>query len=256
MLTKKESFDLNPANYDKYRPNYPNIIYQEIKKYCNLQNGNKLLEIGIGTGQATSLFLKNYYQITAIELGYNLSLFVSNKFSKYSNIKIINDDFMTHNFLNEKFDLIYCASAFWWLDKPLVYQKIYNLLNENGVLAIFANHPYPNKCKDKTNIASKKIYHKYYQNNKKIKEFSKNDLKIISNELKEFGFKNVKSFLYKRIRKLSTSKYIGLINTYSDHIIMDQSLKKKFDNDMKQAINKVGGFINIYDTIDLYLAKK
>lgn len=255
-IDKVNSFDLNPLNYDLYRPLYPKEIYDEIFKYANLNKNCKILEIGLGTGQATIPFLKKNYQVTALELGKNLSLFAQNKFKDYSNLKIINDDFLKYDFQDEKFDLIYCASAFWWLSKPLVYQKILSLLNDHGVLAIFANHPYPNKTKDITNIINKKVYKKYYENPKKVHEFSKKDLKVQVQELKNACFKEVKSYLFKRTRTLKTLDYLGLLNTYSDFILLDEKTKENFLNDMSKKLNKVGGFINIYDTLDLYLARK
>ena len=54
---------------------------------------------------------------------------------------------------------------------------------------------------------------------------------------------------------MTSEEYISLINTYSDHIALPKEMRNAFEIDMKQAIDNVGGVINIYDTIDLYLAK-
>lgn len=47
-----------------------------------------------------------------------------------------------------------------------------------------------------------------------------------------------------------------LLNTYSDHRSLSQELKKYFEQDLLKTIDRCGGQIRIYDTIDLYLAKK
>jgi hypothetical protein len=52
-----------------------------------------------------------------------------------------------------------------------------------------------------------------------------------------------------------TEEYIGLLNTYSDHSVLEPGLKKRFEEEMRGAINAVGGSINIYDTVVLYLAR-
>lgn len=39
-----------------------------------------------------------------------------------------------------------------------------------------------------------------------------------------------------------------------DHNALSEKVRNTFENDMKKAIDDVGGVINIYDTIDLYLA--
>ena len=66
----------------------------------------------------------------------------------------------------------------------------------------------------------------------------------------------VESKLYRRVRTLTTEAYIHLLNTYSDHRALDITVKERFEMEMRKAINEVGGNINIYDTIDLYLARK
>ena len=48
---------------------------------------------------------------------------------------------------------------------------------------------------------------------------------------------------------------MNLIRTYSDHNALPEQKRLAFEQEMKQAIDEVGGKINIYDTIDLYLAK-
>lgn len=52
------TFNENEYLYNKYRPTYPDEVFYEIFSYSNVDANCKLLEIGIGTGQATLPFLK------------------------------------------------------------------------------------------------------------------------------------------------------------------------------------------------------
>ena len=61
--------------------------------------------------------------------------------------------------------------------------------------------------------------------------------------------------LYRRVRTIPTEAYIGLIRTYSDHYVLELELKRRFEEEMRDAIDAVGGSINIYDTVALYLAR-
>jgi len=74
--------------------------------------------------------------------------------------------------------------------------------------------------------------------------------------MKSAGFTDVRSKVFRRIRRLTTDEYIALINTYSDHRALPDKERIAFEEDMKNAINEVGGKINIYDTLDLYLGRK
>lgn len=60
----------------------------------------------------------------------------------------------------------------------------------------------------------------------------------------------------RRTRTLSSDDYIGLLNTYSDHRAMEPTAKAAFEREMKACLDQTGGFIRIYDTIDLYLARR
>ena len=99
------------------------------------------------------------------------------------------------------------------------------------------------------------IYQKYRPNDKTPIQFDKSKCKVIINELARYGFTNIQSKIYRRTRTLTSEEYINLIKTYSDHNALPELIRLAFEQDMKQAIDEVGGKINIYDTIDLYLAR-
>ncbi|MCH5317436.1 MAG: methyltransferase domain-containing protein [Eubacterium sp.] len=249
-------FNEDAANYDKARPSYPDELFADIIAYSGIYENSNILEIGIGTGQATLPFLKLGCNVTAIELGSDLAEYTRSKFSTYKNLKVINADFIEADLKRKHFDLIYCATAFHWLEQEKAYNKIKMLLKPNATLALFWNHPFPNRADDKTNAASKRVYDKYRPTDKPITEFTEKDLEIRKKALVQNGFANVEAKLYKRTRTLTTQEYIALINTYSDHRALHDDIKVSFEKEMISAIDSLGGKINIYDTIDLYLAKK
>lgn len=252
----RRSFNEDVVNYDKYRPEYPNELFEDIMSYSQIEAGNNLLEIGIGTGQATLPFIQLGCDIVGIELGDKLSSFVAEKYSEHKNFKVINADFMLYPIEENFYDLIYCATAFHWLPKEEAYIKIMKSLKKGGTLALFWNHPFPNRKEDPSNMASQKIYNQFRPSDKKQIEFSEKDCSIHIQELLYYGFEKVESKLYRRVRTLTAEAYIHLLNTYSDHRALDINIKEQFEMQMRKAINEVGGNINIYDTIDLYLAKK
>lgn len=252
----RRSFNEDEVNYDKYRPEYPSELFEDIISYSHIKQGSRLIEIGIGTGQATLPFIQLGCDITGIELGDKLSSFVAEKYGEHSNFKVINSDFMLYPVEENFYDLIYCATAFHWLPKREAYIKIMKSLKKGGTLALFWNHPFPNREDDPSNIENIKIYNKFRPSNKKQIEFSEKDCVTRVQELSQFGFEKIESKLYRRMRTLTTEAYIHLLNTYSDHHALDITIKEQFETEMRKAINEVGGNINIYDTVDLYLAKK
>ncbi len=255
-MNLRTTFNEDEYNYDKARPDYPDELFEEIFSYIDLSENSNVLEIGIGTGQATLPFLNNGCNVTAVELGDKLAKYCQNKFSEFSNFKIINSDFITADLPENSFNLIYSATAFHWIPKDRGYAKIKSLLKPDGAIALFWNHPFVSNTSDETNLASMSVYKKYRPDDKTPAEFDLSKCQEQNGELEQYGFKNIKSKIYKRTRKLSSEEYILLIKTYSDHNALPEKVRKSFEKEMKQVINEVGGNINIYDTIDLYLGRK
>lgn len=172
-------FNEDANNYDKCRPPYVKELYQDIIRYADIGNGSEVLEIGIGTGQATLPFLQTGCNITAIELGDNLADYSRNKFSDYQNINIITDDFTKCKLNDNTYDLVYSATAFHWIPQETRYNMVKSTLKSHGTIALFWNHPFPNRLDDETNIANRKVYDKYFPSNKHIVEFTGSDCQNI-----------------------------------------------------------------------------
>ena len=251
----RTTFNKDEYNYDKTRPDYPSELFGEIFKYSNLSTNSNVLEIGIGTGQATFPFIQKGFNLTAVELGDRLAEYCKQKFSAYKSFSIINTDFLDADLPEKHFDSIFSATAFHWIPKDSGYAKIKSLLKSNGVLALFWNHPFVGNKEDETNLVSMAVYKKFRPNDKPPIQFDKSKCQVIINELAQFGFNDIQSKIYRRTRTLTSEEYINLIKTYSDHNALPEQLRLAFEQDMKQAIDEVGGKINIYDTIDLYLAR-
>lgn len=250
------TFNEDETNYDRFRPTYPDELFTDIIRYSTVHEGSNSLEIGIGTGQATAPFLQMGCKVTAVELGDKLSDFVRRKFKKYNNFTVTTADFMALSLQPNSYDLVYCATAFHWLPMEQGYNKVKDILKHDGTVALFWNHPFPNRQDDRSNIVNRRVYEKYRPTDKKIAEFSEKDCEQRVSQLERFGFKDIEAKLYHRVRTLTSASYIALLNTYSDHRALDIKIKEAFEKEMKASIDSIGGKINIYDTIDLYLARK
>ena len=115
------SFDTVGQNYEKFRPNYVPELYREIFASCSLNSTSQVLEIGIGTGQATLPFLATGCQLIAIEPGINLADVCKEKFSNYPNLHLISGKFEDVSLPKESFDLIYSATAFHWITRKFFH---------------------------------------------------------------------------------------------------------------------------------------
>ena len=250
----KHVFDDNTEKYDRYRPTYPIALYQEIEKYATIDQNSKILEIGYGTGQATNYFIDKGNDVTGIDIGLKLFEYTKQKYMNKANLSLISGSFETHPFESGYYDLIFSATAFHWIDPIIGYQKVLDLLKPNGVFAIFNNHPFVSRTDDLVHMAIQAVYQRYLTTQKKVSEFKHTDLEKISHQLTQYGFKNIQTSIHQNTRIMRAKDYVGLLDTYSDHDLIDNKIE--FKKAIIKAINDNGGMITIYDTIDLYLARK
>ena len=114
---------------------------EEIFKVLSLKKGDRILDVGTGTGILIPHILKRIGlegKIVALDYAENMIKKSKEKFpqTEYPNVSFVAENF--YNFTsNCPFDSIICYSCFPHLeDKKLFFQKSYNLLNWNAVLLI------------------------------------------------------------------------------------------------------------------------
>lgn len=255
------TFDTVASTYEKFRPGYPEELYRMIFDYSVLNESCRAVEVGIGGGQATLPILRTGCRLTAVEYGEELSGICREKFKEYHNFSVITDKFENIDFTDDTYDLVYSASAFHWIPEDIGYAKVFAMLKSGGVFARFANHPYRDKGNMPLSEEIDRIYAEYYYkfHNKKQEvptEYSKEQAIQRAKVAEKYGFADIKYALFHRTRTFSAKEYTTLLGTYSDHIAIEESIRKKFFSEIENAINRHGGSITVYDTIDLQLAGK
>ncbi|TGC62283.1 SAM-dependent methyltransferase [Salmonella enterica subsp. enterica serovar Wilhelmsburg] len=249
-------FNEDVLNYDKWRPRYSSELFKDIIAYAALDDANNVLEIGIGTGQATLPILQTGCKVRAIDIGDDLVKFSKRKFSDFPSFEVEHIDFESFVASANNYDLIYSATAFHWVDQDTGFKKIYNLLKPGGTVALFWNHPFVSRKDDELHIEIQKIYRKYRPSGTPPVEFTKDNLEKYKNILHKYGFVDITSRLYHKTRKFKANDYISLLNTYSDHREMACDIKDAMEKEISLIIDRFGGVLSVYDTIDLYLARK
>lgn len=255
------TFDTVASTYEKIRPGYVAELYQTIFNYVSINENSNVLEVGSGGGQATAPILTTGCQLTAVEYGEQFSKLLKEKFKEYPKFSVITDNFENAQLKNNTFDLVFSASAFHWISEEIGYKKVLNILKSGGVFARFANHPYRDKGNPRLSAEIDEIYDEYYNrfHNKKrevLTEYTEMQAKDRALIAKKYGFTDIQYTLFHRERVFSAKEYIELLGTYSDHIAIEETIRSKFFSKIEEAINKNGGTITIYDTIDLQLARK
>lgn len=139
-MRNRESFNKAAKLYDEVRPSYPDKLIEWIIHKTDLRLDDNLLEIAPGTGQCTKKFAERNYQIHAVELGDKLAeILLYNMKDRQVTVDVSSfEDWETKSI--PKYKLIYCATAWHWIDPVVKYEKTLNLLDDDGRLAIIWNN--------------------------------------------------------------------------------------------------------------------
>ena len=251
------TFNTQAVQYEKMRPGYPPELYADIFHLIPVTENSHVVEIGIGGEQASKPILDTGCTLTAIEYGDALAQLCRRKFQNYPNFSVITSKFEDCPWESNTCDFIFSASAFHWIPEEIGYPKVYGMLKSGGVFARFANHPYKDKGREQLHQDIQKVYAVYMPGSKPpAAEYSEAQARTRAEIALKYGFTNISWKLYHRTRSFTAQDYTQLLGTYSDHIAIEESTRKKFFSQIETAINDHGGQITIHDTIDLELAQK
>lgn len=250
------AFNTVAEQYDRMRPTYVDALYDDVWKYGGFGPGIRAVEVGIGTGQATQPVLDRGASVTAVELGPELAAFCARKFSDNPGFRVVNLPFQDFDAPDGSCDLVYSASAFHWIPEELGYRKVFRMLRPGGVFARFANHPFKDKGKEALHEALQALYAKYMPRSVFSPEYSEDDALDRARIGERYGFVENRYRLYRRTRTFDARQYTDLLGTYSDHIALGAEIQAEFFARICEQIDRFGGTITIYDTIDLQLHRK
>jgi SAM-dependent methyltransferase len=125
----RTTFGEDAARYQRARPTYPPQLFTRL-------SGDRILEIGPGTGQAT-LPLTALGQVTAVELSPELAA-VARLHAPEAHVVVA--DFDEWPLPEEPFDLVVSATAFHWLDPLTRMARCAAALRPGGSLAVISTH--------------------------------------------------------------------------------------------------------------------
>lgn len=258
MDWKKESemFDQTAEYYDTFRPSYPKEIIDKIISATNINTCSKLLEIGAGSGKATTLFAPYGLNINCIEPGENLVRNGRIKFSEFDNVKFEVGRFEELDLQPKIYDVIFSAQAFHWIPQPIGYEKCAYALKDNGHLALFWNMyiTYDNELDNELLEISKK--YGGFADFLSVDGCEKRIETIVAGIKSSGYFNNPEVYRVEWSHKYTVDEYFGFVNTGNSFVQKSEEEKSNAYNDIKKLADKHGGFIERPYLCVLYLATK
>ncbi|MCR4670788.1 MAG: methyltransferase domain-containing protein [Saccharofermentans sp.] len=247
----RKVFDTIPDQFDKFRPRYSAELFGELIKRADVGPGKSVLEIGPGTGQATEPVLDTGCDYNAIELGENLYKKMMEKYGDRPNFQIVNDDFITHDFEGERFDMIYSAATIQWIPEEVAFSKTFELLKPGGTLAMMLTVSDYKSTNEELYADIQKTYDEYF---KPETVYTHSGFRY--DNAPSYGFVDFERLEFNGVREMDTDTYISFCGTHCDHIVLPEPYRTKFYDGLRKALADHGGKVIFKDTYVLYLTKK
>lgn len=251
----ESSFDQQARRYDTYRPCYPDALVDAVLSYAGVSDGGRLLEIGCGTGQATRSFAERNNEILCVEPGENLIKFAKEKCRRFPRVSFAHSTF--EEWQGEgRFQAIYAAQSFHWIEETLRYKKTHELLEDQGTLALFWN-----SIKDDTEFsrAENEVWVKHFGEKMRgsySELFELEGLLELDSFRQSSYFKDVEYLQFPHEVEYTREQYLGLQGTYSDNAKMEAARREALFEDIGELIDGMGGTITVPYTAILFLGRK
>ena len=235
---------------------YPAQLYEDLLNCVLLDQSSKVLEIGIGMGQATEPFLNTGCSLIAVDSDEKMTAACKEIFGENPRFAAITSCFEDFESEAETFDFIYSASSFHEVDQEMGYTKAYSLLKSGGVFARFSNHSMRAIARPNLSSALQKLYSIYLPRTGTPRPYKEAQAQKRAELALKYGFSDISYKRYYQTRTYSTEEFLSYLATDEDHLQMSETKRATFFNEIRKTLDHYGGKVTLYDTIDLQIAKK
>jgi len=160
---------------------------------------------------------------------------------------------------NKKYDLIYSATAFHWVEPEIGYQKTWDMLKDGGTLALFWNYSSLIRHEDGLHPGINAIREQYmYENGTgwDEKKLLDKDKAFYTRWIREAGYNDPDCFIYKWTETYDTERFIAFHSSLAETIELPDEKRKAMLDEIRDYIRKHGNSIDVPQTTMLLLTKK
>ncbi len=232
------TFEEVPELYDRVRPAYPPALFDELVALAGIPDGGRILEIGPGPGKATLPLAQRGLEITGVELGEKLAALGRRNLADFPNVEIVTADFETWEPARAGFDAVVSFTAFHWIDPAVRYEKSARLLRDGGALAIVqTNHVLPEGA-DPFWIEVEEDYLAVFPEDPAEPPPAPDEVVGLSEEVEASGFfERVEARRFVWDVTYTADNYIGVLETYSGHRMVELELREQLYERMRRRID-------------------
>jgi SAM-dependent methyltransferase len=242
---RRASFGTVARLYDEMRPGYPAAVFDDVCAIAGLRASSRLLELGCGTGHATLPFARRGLHIDCIELGEEMAAVARANLAGFDRAQVTVADFDAWE-TAARYDLIYSASAWQWLNPETRIERSARLLHPSGWIAVWRNHPVRGSgASADFFLAAQRIYAR------EAPELAAKFTGLVSADgiqpevreewLASGLFRNAQVRHYAFENHYTADAYVRVLDTHSDHRILPEDVRVRLFAGLKRLVERFGG---------------
>lgn len=249
-------FGADPEAYDSVRPGYPAALLDTVTAVTGIRPGDRVLEVGAGTGKASRAMAERGWRITCLEPSAEMRQWLAISCAGQPAVTV-SAHFLETFPGGERFRLALAAQSWHWTDPEVRYQRAHELLTPGGWLALTWNTP---RRTDRSLDADLDALYAARANGLRAREpgsagvhrgqWSSGDL--TANPL--FGV--VLHWRHDWVESYDAVRYSRLVATQSDHLMLEPAVLAELVREIRQLVDRHGGRITLTYATDLYLAQR
>jgi SAM-dependent methyltransferase len=264
---RARSFGAVAANYDKFRPRYPDALVDDV---VAMLPGRNVLEVGAGTGIATAAFAARGMAMTCVEPDAEMAAVLSAKLADNADLRVDVTTFQDWSAARRAdappFDGLVCGQAWHWTDPKTRWADAAAALHEGSVLALFWNDD--NFADPRVLEAFTAAYERRGINVRSVRpepEGASERNKIVSDERPDGWppdehqqaseyFTDLHTHRYHWGRRLAVADYVARMNTTSAHLVLPAEVRDDMTAELIATLTGYGDHVVLEMTTDLATA--
>lgn len=258
----RDTFDQAAGFYQRARPDYPDELFDDLVAVTGLAAGDRLLEIGCATGKATLPLARRGFRITCIEPGPRLAAAARRNLSGLD-VEITEGRFEDWRPAHDgQFALVFAATAWKWVDPAARYALAWRALRPGGHLALWnTDHVFP-VGGDPFFQQIQRVYDEIGEGlppgapgagQPRPGELAEWMAEIEASGL--FEAVHVRHFDWERV--YDTDGYIELLDTFSNHIAMEDWRRERLYTQIRYLLGRrPGGAVRRHWGAVLHIARR
>jgi SAM-dependent methyltransferase len=261
---RARSFGAVAANYDKFRPRYPDQLVDDV---VAMLPGRRVLEIGAGTGIATAAFAARGMEMTCVEpdpeMAAVLSVNLAGTADPHVDVATFEDWSAARPAGAPGFDGLISGQAWHWTDPKTRWVDAGAAIRSGGVIALFWNEDHYadprlaaayTAAYDKRGIEIRSVHQEPTSDPEKIVDQNLPDGWPAAHAEAADYFTDLGTHRYHWTRRMTVADYVARINTTSAHLILPDEVRDDLSAELIETLTGYGDEIELAMTTDLATA--